>query len=40
MAICAWHIMKEKIMVGPDATALEVSNKTTSSGLPGTHSVL
>lgn len=35
MTICAWHIMKEKIYVGPDTTALEVSNKMTSSGLPG-----
>jgi predicted transcriptional regulator len=35
MAICAWHIMKEKIFIEPDATALEVSNKITSSGLPG-----
>ncbi len=35
MAICAWHIMKEKISVGPDAPALEVSNRITSSGLPG-----
>lgn len=35
MAICAWHIMKEKIMLEPDTTALEVSNELTSSGLPG-----
>jgi predicted transcriptional regulator len=35
MAICAWHIMKEKISVGPDTPALEVSNRITSSGLPG-----
>ena len=35
MSICAWHIMKEKILVEPDTTALEVSNKITSSGLPG-----
>ncbi|HUI46829.1 MAG TPA: CBS domain-containing protein [Nitrospirota bacterium] len=35
MAICAWHIMKENISVGPDTPALEVSNRITSSGLPG-----
>ena len=35
MTICSWHIMKEKIFVEPAATALEISNKITSSGLPG-----
>ncbi len=33
MGICAWHIMKEKISVGPDATAREVAMKIISSGL-------
>jgi len=35
MPINAWHIMKEKISVGPDTPALEISNRITSSGLPG-----
>lgn len=33
MGICAWHIMKEKVSVGPDATAREVAMKIISSGL-------
>ncbi len=33
MAICAWHIMKEKVSVGPDTTAREVAMKIISSGL-------
>ncbi len=35
MSINAWHIMKEKISVGPDTSALEISNRITSSGFPG-----
>jgi predicted transcriptional regulator len=35
MANYVWHIMKDKIMVKPDTTAREISNKITSSGLPG-----
>ncbi len=35
MSINAWHIMKEKISVGPDTPALEISNRMTSSGFPG-----
>ncbi|MDA8098738.1 MAG: CBS domain-containing protein [Nitrospiraceae bacterium] len=33
MGICAWHIMKEKVSVDPDATAQEVAMKIISSGL-------
>ena len=33
MSISAWHIMKEKISVGPDTTAREVAMKIISSGL-------
>ncbi len=33
MAICAWHIMKEKVSVGPETTAREVAMKIISSGL-------
>jgi CBS domain-containing protein len=33
MGIGAWHIMKEKVSVGPDTTALEVAMKIISSGL-------
>lgn len=33
MAINAWHIMKEKVSVGPEATAREVAMKIISSGL-------
>jgi CBS domain-containing protein len=33
MGIRAWHIMKEKISVGPDTTAREVAMKIISSGL-------
>ena len=33
MTISAWHIMKEKISVGPDTTAQEVAMKIISSGL-------
>jgi len=33
MAISAWHIMREKISVGPDTTAREVAMKIISSGL-------
>jgi CBS domain-containing protein len=33
MGISAWHIMREKISVGPDTTALEVAMKIISSGL-------
>jgi len=32
MAISAWHIMKEKVSVGPEATAREVAIKIVSSG--------
>src|SRR5208337_90646 len=35
MSINAWHIMKEKISVGPNTPAMEISNRITSSGLPG-----
>ena len=35
MSINAWHIMKEKICVGPKSTALEISNRITSSGFSG-----
>jgi len=34
MAIQAWHIMREKISVGPDTSAQEVAHKLISSGLP------
>ena len=33
MGINAWHIMREKISVGPETTALEVTMKIISSGL-------
>jgi len=33
MGISAWHIMREKISVAPDATAREVAMKIISSGL-------
>jgi predicted transcriptional regulator len=33
MGINAWHIMKEKLSVGPDATARETAMKIISSGL-------
>ena len=33
MGINAWHVMREKISVGPDTTALEVAMKIISSGL-------
>jgi CBS domain-containing protein len=33
MGISAWHIMREKISVGPDSTALEATMKIISSGL-------
>jgi CBS domain-containing protein len=33
MGISAWHIMREKISVAPDSTALEVAMKIISSGL-------
>jgi CBS domain-containing protein len=33
MAICAWHIMKEKVSVEPETTAQEVAAKLISSGL-------
>ena len=33
MGISAWHIMREKISVGPDTTAREVAMKIISSGL-------
>jgi len=33
MAIEAWHIMKEKISIGPDTTAREAAMKIISSGL-------
>ena len=33
MGISAWHIMREKISVGPDTTAREVTMKIISSGL-------
>ena len=33
MSINAWHIMKEKVSVGPEATAREVAMKLISSGL-------
>ncbi len=32
MSISAWHIMKEKVSVGPDANAREVAMKIVSSG--------
>jgi len=35
MSINAWHIMKEKISIGPDTPAIEITNRITSSGLPG-----
>ena len=34
MAIQAWHIMREKISVGPDTSAQEVAHKLISSALP------
>jgi predicted transcriptional regulator len=34
MAIQAWHIMREKISVGPDTPVQEVTHKIISSGLP------
>ena len=34
MGMHAWHIMKEKISVGPDTKAQEVALKMISSGLP------
>jgi predicted transcriptional regulator len=34
MAMHAWHIMKEKISVGPDTSAQDVALKLISSGLP------
>jgi len=46
MNISAWHIMKEKISVAPDTTALEVTMKIISSGLAampvvdGNHEIL
>ncbi len=33
MGITAWHLMKEKISVGPNATARDVAMKLISSGL-------
>ncbi|MDH4162878.1 MAG: CBS domain-containing protein [Nitrospirota bacterium] len=33
MSISAWHIMKEKISVGPDTTAQETAMRIISSGL-------
>jgi CBS domain-containing protein len=33
MGISAWHVMREKIHVGPDTTAREVAMKIISSGL-------
>ena len=33
MGISAWHIMREKISVGPDTTARDVAMKIISSGL-------
>ena len=33
MNISAWHVMREKIKVGPDTTAREVTMKIISSGL-------
>ena len=33
MAICAWHIMKEKVSVEPETTAKEVALRIISSGL-------
>ncbi len=33
MGISAWHIMKEKLSVGPDTTARETAMKIISSGL-------
>jgi predicted transcriptional regulator len=33
MGIGAWHIMRDKISVGPEATATEVTMKIISSGL-------
>lgn len=35
MAICAWHIMREKISVRPDTLATKIAHKIISSGLPG-----
>ncbi len=35
MAVNAWHIMREKISVRPDASAREIAHKIISSGLPG-----
>lgn len=34
MGLQAWHIMREKISVGPDTSAREVAHKMISSGLP------
>ena len=34
MAMQAWHIMREKISVGPDTSAHEVTHRMISSGLP------
>ena len=34
MAMQAWHIMREKISVGPDTPVQEVAHKIISSGLP------
>jgi len=33
MGITAWHLMKEKVSVGPNATAQEVAMRIISSGL-------
>jgi CBS domain-containing protein len=33
MSISAWHIMREKVSVGPEASAQEVAMKIISSGL-------